>query len=376
MHIETFQQHFEAIDDPRQSAKVTYPIFDVLFVTLCAVIAGARGWFDIREYADGHHDWFKEHGLLLNGVPVDDTFARIISRIKPELFQQCFISWMQEVHQLTDGELIAIDGKVLRSSYDRADKASTIHMVSAYAAANSLVLGQVKTDQKSNEITAIPKLLEVLDIKGALVSIDAMGCYTDIAETITQQGGDYLLALKNNQGSLAKAVRQAFKPVRTQALTQEQVEMEQQHGRIEARAYSVLDASQLDGDFSKWPGLKTVGLAIAYRQERGKEPGLEHRYYISSAELSEQKLAEAVRGHWSIENSLHWVLDVTMREDDCPIYVENAATNLASLRHMALNMLRAEKSKVSIAAKQKRCWMKTERLEAVLEAGLPGLFKS
>lgn len=188
MDIETIKQHFRLIQDKRQSAKVDYPLFDILFGTLCAVIAGARGWTDIREYVMGHHDWFLKQKLFENGIPVDDTFARLIAAIKPQAFRECFVAWMRAVHRLTEGEIVAIDGKTLRGSYSPDDRFSTIHKVSAYASANRLVLEQMKTQSKSNEITAIPALIKMLDLRGALVTIDAMGCQTKIATAILKQG--------------------------------------------------------------------------------------------------------------------------------------------------------------------------------------------
>ncbi len=375
MKIDTFREHFQPIQDPRQRAKVTHPLFDVLFGTLCSVIAGARGWLEIHEYLLGHHDWFLKNDLFNDGVPVDDTIARIISTIKPELFQTCFLNWMQSVHELTQGEVIAIDGKTLRGSYNREDRSSTIHMISAYASANKLVLGQLKTDQKSNEITAIPELLKMLDLRGALVSIDAMGCQTNITKAIVNQGGDYLLAVKDNQSKLAKAVRAAFSEQRSASSDDEKVQTEVHHGRIESRNCHVLSADQLEGDFSRWKGLKTIAMVENFRAKKGQPASLEYRYYISSKEMDADQVAKAVREHWGIE-SMHWVLDVTMQEDACQIYKKNAAENLACVRHMALNMLRAEKTKISIARKQKRCWMKTEHLEKVLIAGFGALVKN
>lgn len=368
MHIDSFKEHFKDIEDPRQSAKVTYPLFDVLFGTLCAVIAGARGWFDIREYLLGHQEWFEQHGMFEAGIPADDTIARLISSIKPELFRACFLTWMQSIHKLTQGEVVAIDGKTLRGSYNREDRSSTIHMVSAYASANKLVLGQLKTETKSNEITAVPELLKLLDLRGALVSIDAIACQTSIASAIVNQGGDYLLAVKGNQGKLAKAVQSAFSSIRSEPLEQP-LETERHHGRIESRTCHVLSANTLEGDFSRWRGLKTIAMVTNFRKEKGKPVGLEYRYYISSKEMTAEQVARAVREHWAIE-SMHWVLDVSMLEDACQIYKDNAAENLACLRHMALNMLRAEPTKLSIVGKQKRCWMKTAHLEKVLIAGI------
>lgn len=375
MYLDAFTEHFSSIEDPRQHAKVSYPLFDIMFLSLCAVIGGAEGWKEIHEYAKGHHDWFKKQGFLIEGVPVDDTIARIIARINPKQFSQCFIAWMQSVNKLTKGQLIAIDGKVLRGSYNRDDRNSTIHMVSAYAVANKLVIGQVKTDEKSNEITAIPELINLLDIKGALVSIDAMGCQTQIASDIIDAGADYLLAVKNNQPSLYKAVKMALAEEVNSDLIREKMSIEKKHGRIDVRQYYVLNARKFAKLFPKWKKLKSIGVAIGYRKVKGKEPTLDYRYYISSAKLTEEEFASGVRGHWGIENSLHWVLDATMKEDNCQIFRKNAAQNIASLRHIALNMMRAESTKLSIRMKRKRAWMKTEFLEQILMAGFSSIQK-
>lgn len=364
--IEHFKAHFHAVTDQRQSAKVTYCLFEVLFGSLCAVIAGAKGWLDIREYILGHHAWFKHNGLFLQEIPADDTIARIVSRIKPEQFHACFMNWMASVHTLTQGQVVAIDGKTLRGSYHPDDRASTIHMVSAYASSNKLVLGQLKTDKKSNEITAIPELIKLLDIKGALITIDAMACQTKIAKTIIEQGADYLLAVKNNQSKLRQAIELAFAPY--QASIAEKIALEKAHGRAELRTTYVLNSSKLVGDFSRWKNLKSVVMVESFRSEKSTGCSLEYRYYISSKELTSTQAGQAVREHWGIE-SMHWVLDVTMDEDNCQIYKEHGAENLSCLRHISLNMLRAEGTKLSIIGKQKRCMMNTSMLEQVLRAG-------
>lgn len=374
MFFEAFTTHFNAIVDHRQSAKVTYPLHDVLFVTLCGVIAGAEGWADIHFYAESHHDWFKQYGFLVDGVPADDTIARIISRIDPEQFGDCFISWMRAVHEMSAGDVIAIDGKTLRGSYSRDDRHATIHMVNAFACANQVVLGQVKTDEKSNEITAIPELISLLDVQGTLVSVDAMGCQTQIANTIIDGEGDYLFTLKANQGNLYNAVKTAFEEIRQAPLGPLQIE--KNRGRVEGRAYYTLPADGVSSVFEQWPNLTTLGMSLSFRMVKGKELEMNYRYHISSASLTEQQLAKAVRGHWAIENNLHWVLDVSMGEDDCQIYQNHGAENLATLRQVALNMLRAEPSQLSIPRKQKRALIKTDYLEAVLKAGLTKMFEN
>jgi len=375
MQLDAFSEFFSDLHDPRQSAKIAYPLFDILFLTVCAVIGGCEGWEDIEDFGQAHSRWFQDKGLFPNGLPVHDTIARVISSLDPEQFQLCFLKWMQAVNSSAKGQLIAIDGKVLRSSYNRDDRQSTIHMVSAFASANGMVLGQVKTDAKSNEITAIPELLALLDMTGCLISIDAMGCQTDIAAQIVDHGGDYLLAVKGNQETLHRAVREAMAPLAREG--SHQATIEQSRGRTELREYHVMPAGEMVKQFPTWKGLNTLGVAIGYRRDSKGNESLEYRYYISSAALTEEQFAKAVRGHWGIENQLHWVLDVTMKEDACPIYRGDAAQILATVRHMALKMLRAEKGKIaSIRRKQKIAAMNSDYLEQVILAGITAANKN
>ncbi|MBM7456877.1 putative transposase YbfD/YdcC [Oceanisphaera litoralis] len=262
MSLDAFSESFGVLKDPRQTAKITYPLFDILFLTVCAIIASAEGWEDIEDFGEAHLDWFQDKGLFPNGLPVHDTIARIISALDPAEFQQCFIHWAQSVNERTGSKLIAIDGKTLRGSYNREDRRSAIHMVSAFAVDNKVVMGQLKTEEKSNEIKAIPALLSLLDINGCLVSIDAMGCQTRIAEAIINQGGDYLLAVKDNQERLQRAVQRELRPVHSAGTNPDNVTIEQGHGRIEAREYHVLPADALLDDFPEWTGIKTLGVAI------------------------------------------------------------------------------------------------------------------
>ena len=365
--IDTFTYHFSQITDPRQSAKITYPLFDVMFLTLCSIIAGCEGWEDIEDFAEEQLDWFQSKGLLLSGVPVHDTIARIIARLDPDDFHRCFSNWMKDVAQLLDDEIIAIDGKTLRSSYNREDRKSVIHMVSAFATSNGVVIGQVKTANKSNEITAIPELLELLDIKGCLVSIDAMGCQKEIAEKIVDQGGDYFLAVKGNQETLNKAVKEQLSDAVSASNTPNDLPVEQNRSRLEIREYHVMEAEELAKEHPEWKALKSIGVAVGMRLDKSGKVSLEYRYYISSASLTQERFAQAVRRHWGIENELHWVLDVTMKEDNCQIYKDNSAENLAVMRHAALNMLRNEKSeKKSVRRKQRKAYVNTKYLELVL----------
>ncbi len=371
MSIDVFAEHFSDVTDPRQSAKVTYPLYDVLFLSVCGVITGCEGWEDIEDFGHARLNWLQGLGLFQDGLPVHDTIARIISSIEPEQLQSSFISWMQKVHSLTGGEVVAIDGKTLRSSYNREDRQSAIHMVSAFATANGVVMGQIKTDSKSNEITAIPELLNLLDIKGCLITIDAMGCQKAIANTIVNKGADYLLAVKGNQKKLYDAIKLAFSGIDTESFN-----IEKGHGRIEAREYHVLDASELAETFPQWTGLKSIGMAVRYQHDDEK-PSLEYRYYISSATLSTDQFAKAVRSHWGIEASLHWVLDTAMKEDDCQIFRGNGAENLARLRHIAKNMIKADKSrKASVRRKQRMALMEESYLEALFLAGCNTLVKN
>ncbi|QXC33763.1 ISAs1 family transposase [Aeromonas sp. FDAARGOS 1407] len=369
MQLDAFSEVFSDLHDPRQSAKIAYPLFDIVFLTVCAIIGGSEGWEDIEDFGQAHCRWFQDKGLFPNGLPVHDTIARVISRLAPDEFQTCFLKWMKVVHAHASGELVAIDGKVLRSSYNREDRQSTIHMVSAFASANGVVLGQIKTDAKSNEITAIPELLALLDIRGCLVSIDAMGSQTEIAGKIVDNGGNYLLAVKGNQETLYSAVREAMSPQAREGSLQGTIE--RSRGRIEIREYHVMPAGAIVEQFPAWKGLSTLGVAIGYRCDSKGHESLEYRYYISSAALTEEQFANAVCSHWGIENQLHWVLDVTMKEDACPIYRGDAAEILATVRHMALNMLRAEEGKrASIRRKQKIAAMNSDYLEQVLLAGI------
>jgi predicted transposase YbfD/YdcC len=368
MQTDSFTLHFSSLKDSRQSAKVHYPLFDILFLTLCAVMTGAEGWEDIEDFGVHRLDWLQKRGFFQHGIPVHDTIARVISKLEPALLQQCFIDWMNDVSTRSAGELIAIDGKTLRGSWQPGDRSSAIHMVSAFACSNSLVLGQVKTDEKSNEIRAIPELLRLLEIKGCLVSIDAMGCQKQIAQQIVDQKGDYLLAVKGNQARLHSALEKSFQHFESI----ERQDIEQQKSRLEGRSYQVLNAVVLPEEIkSQWPELKTIAMTSSYRMTKEQAPCFERRYFISSAELDVDQFAHACRSHWLIENQLHWVLDVSMNEDNSQIYRENAAANLASIRHMTLNMLRQDTSrKLSIPRKKRALMMDPSYLDTVIAAGI------
>jgi predicted transposase YbfD/YdcC len=369
--LSTIEEHFAAITDERQQFKVKYPLLDILLITLVGVICGADGWEAIEEVGKNKLKLLKKYGYFHYGIPVHDTIARIISAIEPSQFQQCFINWMKEAEISTQGEVIAVDGKTVRRSYDKKNKQGAIHMVSAFAAENGVVLGQVKTHEKSNEITAIPDLLSKLDIKGAVVTIDAMGCQKSIAEKIIQKEADYVLAVKGNQGHLSSAIRDFFDIAHEEnfnKLSHEfYEEIDKAHGRVEQRRYWLTeDLSSIKDLTSKWVGLKSVGMVESQRHIGEKET-VERRYFISSLKEMDKLFAKAVRRHWSVENELHWVLDVSFREDDSRIRRGNGAENIVTARHITLNMLRQEKTcKKGIKAKRFKAALDSDYAEKVL----------
>jgi predicted transposase YbfD/YdcC len=335
--------HFRDLPDPR-TGQCTHDLLDIITITICAVICGQHAWTDIELYGETHQDWLKTFLRLPDGIPSHDTFRYVIARLDPLAFQRCFGSWIGALSQATDLKLIAIDGKALRDSLDRRHGKAALHLVSAWAAENHLTLGQVATDAKSNEITAIPRLLELLDLAGALVTIDAMGCQKDIAAQIQQQGADYVLAVKENQPRLlediqAAVARHCDRPAGAgdEANWFETVDVG--HGRNEVRTYTLLTDLSAIRDRELWAGLYGICVAVSERTVGG-ETTTEIRYDIGSLRGSVQQYARAIRGHWGIENGLHWVLDVLLGEDHSRSRPEHGAENLAWLRRMAVSLLR------------------------------------
>ena len=368
----TIAEHFESVEDPRIERSKQHLLIDILTVAILAVICGADGWVGIETYGRAKYDWLKTFLELPNGIPSHDTFARVFARLNPEQLQASFLSWVRTVSRVSKGELIALDGKTVRRSYDKGKDKGAIHMVSAWASQNRLVLGQRKVEEKSNEITAIPELLKVLDINGCIVSIDAMGTQTAIAQQIIEQGGDYVLALKANQGNLFEDVQQLFEWAKARAFKDIEHDfyetLDTSHGRIEKRrCWTLADLEGLvDGD--KWVGLNCIAMVESYRQV-GDETTHEVRYYISSLAPEAKPLAEAIRSHWSIENPLHWVLDVAFREDECRIRNGHAPENFTLLRHLALSALNQESTaKVGIKNKRLRAGWDDDYLLKVLAA--------
>jgi len=356
----SFQDHFAALSDPRSAhaPNQRHELIDILVIAVCAVICGADGWEDIEEYGKAQAEWLPQVLDLPHGIPSHDTFRRVLSRLDPEELTECFIAWTGALSDLCGGDIVAIDGKTLRHSFDRAASKTAIHMVSAWANANRLVLGQVKVDDKSNEITAIPKLIKMLDLAGATVTIDAMGCQKEIAKVITDQEADYVLALKENHPTLYDDVTLFFEDGKATDFAEIDHEYHEtvdgDHGRIETRRYWITSDIEWLGAKASWSNLQSIGMVESCR-EMGDKVEIETRYFLTSVPCDGVRFAQAVRQHWGIENSLHWVLDVSFDEDACRIRKDKGAQTFSVLRHIALNLLRRESShKRGIKARRKR----------------------
>ncbi len=350
--------YFADLQDPRVERTKEHRLLDIVAIAICAVICGADSWVDIEAYGQAKQDWLRQFLLLPSGIPSHDTFARVFARLDPQQLQQCFLNWIRAISKLTGGEVVAIDGKQLRHSYDKGANKGAIHMVSAWATSNRLVLGQRQVDEKSNEITAIPALLSILELSGCIVTLDAMGTQKDIASAIIKQGADYVLALKGNQTSLHEDVQWLFEQAHQSQFAQVSHNFHQTidkgHGRIEIRRCWTLSDLDYLVQKQQWKGLQSIAMIQAERRINGTTT-TETRFYISSLSGNAQQIADAVRSHWAIENSLHWVLDVSFGEDHCRIRTENAAQNFALLRQIALNLLTQEKTaKVGVKAKRKK----------------------
>ena len=354
-------EHFKQVKDPRDLS-VDHMLIEIITIALCAVICGADNWVEVEQFGQAKEKWLRKFLRLANGIPSHDTFGRVFRVIDPQQFQSSFVSWIEAISQITAGQIIAIDGKRLRRSHDGPLGKGAIHMVSAWASANRLVIGQVKTDEKSNEITAIPELLNLLVFKGCIVTIDAMGCQRNIARLIIEGEGDYVLALKGNQGTLHRDVQDLLAYAheinfRDVAHDFHQT-VEKNHGRLEIRRHWTIS----DPEFmafvdpqGKWAGLQSLAM-VETQRTIADQTSTESRYYISSLPGDAAQLAQAVRTHWEIENKVHWVLDVAFQEDLSRVRTGYGAENFAVLRHMALNLLRHETSA--------KCGIKAKRLKA------------
>ena len=342
MEISHLKDYFCEVSDPRLDRMKRHDLLDIIILSICAVLSGAESFVDIETFGRAKQEWLKEFLVLSNGIPSHDTINRVFQRLNPEEFEQGFINWVNSVRVQVSDEIVAIDGKTLRRSFDKSKEQSPLHIVSAWAGANELVLGQVAVSDKSNEITAIPKLLKLLELEGCVVTIDAMGCQKKIAQSITEQKADYVLAVKANQPTLEKQVQQIFKDRAAQKYKYHKTE-EQQHGRFEKREYYITSSIESLTVKADWDKIKSVGMVKSTRTTKEKTT-TEIRYYITSLDDNAELFAHAVRSHWAIENKLHWMLDVSFREDSCRVRTDYAPQNLATIRKIALNLIKQDKS--------------------------------
>jgi predicted transposase YbfD/YdcC len=355
----SISEHFANLEDPRIERTKLHQLPDILVIAICAIICGADDWVEVELFGNAKLAWLRTFLELPNGIPSHDTFGRVFARLNAERFQACFLAWIQAVSAVTRGQVIAIDGKVLRGSCNRLLGQAGIDMVSAWATANHLVLGQVKVDDKSNEITAIPKLLQMLEIAGCIVTIDAIGCQTAIAQAIVNLDADYVLAVKENQGHLYEDVTGLFaaaQDVNFKDVPHDYYKTtDKGHGRLEIRqCWTIAETALVNylRNRAGWPNLHTIVKVVAERRVNGATTR-EARYFISSLDGDARRMLKAVRGHWGIENSLHWVLDIAFDEDHHRVRKDNGPANFAVLRHIALNLLKQEKTvKAGIKAKR------------------------
>jgi predicted transposase YbfD/YdcC len=369
-HPASILHHFASLPDPRRSRRRLHSLLDLIAVAICAVVAGCDDWVEVAAYGRKKLDWFRTFLPLPHGVPSHDTFARVFRLLEPRAFQRCFTRWIEAVQTATGDKLVAIDGKTLRHSFDAAAGKSALHLVSAWAGRNRLVLAQCAVDGHSNEITALPELVALLDLKGATVTLDAMGCQKEVVEALRDQGADYVITVKGNQGTLYADLTDFF----TACLDNDfagvphryQRRRERNHGRQEDRHYYVTEVPEALRTREEWRDLRSVGMVWAERQVGAGEPTGEARFFISSLRPEVKAFARAVRGHWGIENGLHWVLDVAFGEDASRVRKDHAPENLAWLRRVAVSLLRNEPTEASIKVKRKMAGWDNEYLLSIL----------
>lgn len=365
---QTFLKHFEGLEDPRYEKMCDHLLVDILVIAILAVICGAGGWAEMAAFGQSKRTFLASFLQLPNGIPSDDTFQRVFARLKPRSFEACFRQWMACLQEQTEGRLIAVDGKTVRGVLKRSLLGLPLHMVHAWSVGNRLLLGQLATDVKSNEITAIPELLKLLDLTGAVVTIDAMGCQTEIVNTIVEKGGHYIVAVKGNQPTLHEAVKTQFDPA-TRAPTSVAIDDTTGNGRVERRRI-VTTPAPAGPETARWKALKTF-ICVESERTKGGTTTYEHRYYITDLPHGDAKLlGSGIRGHWSVENSLHWQLDVAFREDDSQVSAGHGAENLSLLNKLALTLIRREKTrKNGIAVSRKRAGWDDDYLLKVLVSG-------
>ncbi len=370
--MDTLIEHLTELEDPRSKTNQKHPLVNVITISICAAIAGATKYTQVETFGIERKDWLAEYLDLTNGIPSHDTIGRIFRLLNPESFNGFFHCWIDDVFGKTCPQVVAIDGKTARRSGDNSSGIGPLHMVTAWATEDNIVLGQVKTADKSNEITAIPLLLEQLDINGCVVTIDAMGCQKKIAEAIIGEKGDYVFGLKGNQSCLLQDAKELFMEVESKG--GEFIDVRQSrcktkdngHGRVEIREYTVMEDKSLQSRQKSWPGLRTFARVISTRTLKGKT-SVETRYYASSLRCSAKPMAKAIRQHWSIENSLHWCLDIAFREDESVTRKGHGPENLAILSRLTHSLLKNERThKQGIEGKRFRAAISPEYMLKVL----------
>lgn len=334
---------FEGLEDPRVERKKLYPLREILFLTLVAVMAGIKGWRGVETFGEGRLDWLRKFMPFKEGIPSHQTIGRVFSLLNPSTMEVTFTQFMMAMTGKKADQIVALDGKTLRRSFDKASSQKPLHILNACATENGLTLGQLLVDCKTNEITAVPELLDTLNLKGATITADALNTQKAIAEKIVSQGNDYVLPAKGNQKALLTEVQDGFKSAEFDPTSKQNKQVvEKGHGRIDTRTYFVLSAQNLDAS-QDWKGLQSIGMAITESVRSGKVTK-EVRYYIASFQPDVERFAKAVRGHWAVENGLHWTLDVTFREDESRVRKDHAPRNFSLIRKLALNLLRADKT--------------------------------
>jgi predicted transposase YbfD/YdcC len=372
VNVETIGSYFESLSDPRHTRNRKHLLADIVVITVCGILCGSDGPTAIHRWADNRRDWLEQFLSLPNGIPSRDCIRRLLMALKPEAFQGCFQDWLAHAIQTDNSgpkRLIAIDGKTCRRSHDTSKELGALHIVSAWASEEGIALGQVATEAKSNEITAIPELLKQIELTDSLITIDAMGCQKEIARDIVDGGGDFVIALKDNQPKLREAIQTHFDKHLELDLEYLQYRShetsESSHGRIDERSYFL---TKIPPDFvlkKEWPWIKAIGYSLRVTQHADGSETDETRYYILSRYLSGKRFSEAVRGHWAIE-SMHWVLDVNFREDDSRTRERTLGNNLSWLRRFAVSLLKRHSSKDSLRGKMIRCSLNSEFLAEVL----------
>jgi len=350
-------EYFSAVTDPRVVGRTKHKLLDITTIALCAVISGADSWPEVETYGKSKYDWLKDFLELPNGIPSHHTFRRLFILLDPEELEACFVNWVRSAFNFPESKVVPIDGKTARRSHDRSASKPPLHMVNAWCVENGISLAQVPTADKSNEITAIPELLEILELKGCIVTIDAMGCQKGIAKRIIGKGADYVLALKGNQGALSEQVQSYFQQAKESGFGDISYDshstLDGDHGRIETREYTTIsDIGWLQGK-ENWKALKTIAMVESERDVNGVV-SKDARYYISSMENSAKEIGNAIRSHWGVENGLHWRLDIAFREDECRKRKGNSSENFAIMRRIALNLVNREKTIAKTGAKGKR----------------------